>query len=54
MSGDKKAVAETKLSLDEEKKKTAGETKLTLDEEKNLGFLIAMSKTNPENTFLSC
>ena len=48
MSGDKKAVAETKLSLDEEKKKTAGETKLTLDEEKNLGFLIAMSKTNTE------
>ncbi len=33
MSGDKKAAAETKLSL---------------DEEKNLGFLIAMSKTNTE------
>jgi hypothetical protein len=48
MSGDKKAVAETKLTLDEEKKKAAAETKLTLDEEKNLGFLIAMSKTNTE------
>ena len=33
MSGDKEAVTETKLSL---------------DEEKNLGFLIAMSKTNTE------
>ena len=33
MSGDKEAVAETKLSL---------------DEEKNLGFLIAMSKTTTE------
>ena len=29
-------------------KKAAAETKLTLDEEKNLGFLIAMSKTNTE------
>jgi hypothetical protein len=48
MSGDKKAAAETKLTLDEEKKKVAAETKLTLDEEKNLGFLIAMSKTNTE------
>jgi hypothetical protein len=31
-----------------EDKKTAAETKLSLDEEKNLGFLIAMSKTNTE------
>jgi hypothetical protein len=31
-----------------EDKKTAVETKLSLDEEKNLGFLIAMSKTNTE------
>jgi hypothetical protein len=29
-----------------EDKKTAAEMKLSLDEEKNLGFLIAMSKTN--------
>ena len=31
-----------------EDKKTAAEKKLSLDEEKNLGFLIAMSKTNTE------
>jgi hypothetical protein len=31
-----------------EDKKTAPETKLSLSEEKNLGFLIAMSKTNTE------
>ena len=31
-----------------EDKKTAAEMKLSLDEEKNLGFLIAMSKTNTE------
>jgi hypothetical protein len=31
-----------------EDKKTAAEAKLSLDEEKNLGFLIAMSKTNTE------
>jgi hypothetical protein len=31
-----------------EDKNTAAETKLSLDEEKNLGFLIAMSKTNTE------
>jgi hypothetical protein len=36
MSGDKKTVAEMKLSL---------------DEEKNLGFLIAMSKTNTEKNY---
>jgi hypothetical protein len=29
-----------------EDKKVAAEMKLSLDEEKNLGFLIAMSKTN--------
>ena len=31
-----------------EAKKAAAEMKLSLDEEKNLGFLIAMSKTNTE------
>ena len=31
-----------------EDKKTVAEMKLSLDEEKNLGFLIAMSKTNTE------
>ena len=31
-----------------EEKKAAAEMKLSLDEEKNLGFLIAMSKTNTE------
>jgi hypothetical protein len=31
-----------------EDKKAAAETKLSLDEEKNLGFLLAMSKTNTE------
>ena len=31
-----------------EDKKAAAEMKLSLDEEKNLGFLIAMSKTNTE------
>ena len=31
-----------------EDKKTVDEMKLSLDEEKNLGFLIAMSKTNTE------
>ena len=38
-------LASPKMSED---KKTAAETKLCLDEEKNLGFLIAMSKTNTE------
>jgi hypothetical protein len=31
-----------------EDKKATTEMKLSLDEEKNLGFLIAMSKTNTE------
>jgi hypothetical protein len=30
--------------------KAAAEMKLSLDEEKNLGFLIAMSKTNTEKS----
>jgi hypothetical protein len=34
--------------MSEAAKKAAAEMKLSLDEEKNLGFLIAMSKTNTE------
>jgi hypothetical protein len=33
-----------------EDKKATTEMKLSLDEEKNLGFLIAMSKTNTEKS----
>ena len=34
--------------MSEAAKKAAAEMKLSLDEEKNLGFLIAMSKSNTE------